>query len=151
MTGMIVGVDEVTLEYSVDDGTTWGEVLEAKNVVIPEEQPEWRKRTTLSVTDRRHRYGRGMVDVAENAITCFYTTEAYKAAKAMEARPDTSPVLFRVTFPVNTETQSTGDVFQWGALVQVGGGGEQDVESDLEFKINMRTQGGVTFTEGAAI
>lgn len=151
MTGMIVGVDEVTLEYSLDGGTTWAEVLEAKNVVIPDEQPEWRKRTTLNVTDRRHRYGRGMIDVSENAITCLYTTEAYKAAKAMEARPDTSPVLFRVTFPVNAETQTTGDVFQWGALVQVGGGGEQDVESDLEFAINMRTQGAVGFTEGTAI
>lgn len=151
MTGMVIGIDEITLEYSLDDGTTWLEVPEAKNVVIPDETPEWRDRTTLNVTDRRKRYGRGMVDVSEAAINCLYTTESYKAAKSMEARPDTSPVLFRATFPANTETQTTGDAFEWGALVQVGGGGEQNVDGDLEFPINMRTQGAVTWTEGAAI
>lgn len=150
MPGMVIGIDEITLEYSLDDGTTWQEVLEAKNVVIPDETPEWRKRTTLNVTDRRHRYGRGMIDVSESAINCFYTTAAYKAAKAMEARPDTSPVLFKATFPAEPDVQTTGDSFQWAALCQVGGGGEQDVEGDLEFPINLRTQGAVTWTEGTA-
>lgn len=151
MTGMVVGVDEVTLEYSLDDGTNWNEVLEAKNVVIPDEAPSWRDRTTLNVTDRRKRYGRGMIDAAESTINCLYTTEAYTAAKAMEARPDTSPVLFRVTFPVNTETQSTGDTFQYGAIVHVSGGGDQDVDGDLVFALKLRTQGAVVYNAGTAL
>lgn len=151
MTGMVIGIDEITLEYSLDDGTTWLEVPEAKNVVIPDETPEWRDRTTLNITDRRKRYGRGLIDVSEAAINCFYTTASYKAAKSMEALPDTSPVLFRATFPPEPDVQSAGDAFEWGALVQVGGSGEQDVNGDLEFPINMRTQGAVTWTEGAAI
>lgn len=114
MTEFKVGVDEITLECSLDGGTNWAEVLEAKNVVIPEDEAEWRDRPTLNVKDRRKRYGRGMNDASDTTINCLYTTEAFVAAKAMEALPDETPPMFRATFPINTATQTSGDVFQYG-------------------------------------
>lgn len=151
MTGFKVGVDEITLECSLDGGTTWAEVLEAKNVVIPEDEAEWRDRTTLNVKDRRKRYGRGMIDASDTTINCLYTTEAFVAAKAMEALPDEAPPMFRATFPINTATQTSGDVFQYSAIVQVSNGGEQDVDGDFVFALKLKSSGAVTFTAGAAI
>lgn len=148
MPGMKIGVDEITLEYSLDEGTSWDEVLEAKNVVIPEDEAEWRERTTLNITDRRKRYGRGMIDATDSSINCFYTTEAFVAAKAMEALPDEKPVWFRATFPIDPETQTSGDVFQYGAIVQVSNGGEQDVDGDFVFALKLKSSGAVTFTAG---
>ncbi|MEQ3671531.1 hypothetical protein [Pseudophaeobacter sp.] len=151
MAGMKVGVDEITLEYSLDAGTTWAEVPEAKNVVIPEDEADWRDRTTLNVTDRRKRYGRGMIDASDTTINCLYTTEAFVAAKAMEALPDEAPPMFRATFPVNPATQTTGDAFEYSAIVQVSNGGEQDVDGDFVFALKLKSSGAVTFTAGTAI
>jgi hypothetical protein len=148
MTGMKIGVDEIDLEYSLDEGTTWAEVLEGKNVVIPEDEAEWRDRTTLNVKDRRKVYGRGMIDASDTTINCLYTTEAFVAAKAMEARPDEKPVWFRATFPINAETQTSGDVFQYAAIVQVSNGGAQDVDGDFVFALKLKSSGAVTFNAG---
>jgi hypothetical protein len=150
MTGMKVGVDEITLEFSLDEGTNWAEVLEAKNVVIPEDEAEWRDRTTLNVTDRRKRYGRGMIDASDTTINCLYTTEAFVAAKEMEALPDEKPVMFRATFPINAATQTSGDAFEYAAIVQVSNGGEQDVDGDFVFALKLKSSGAVTFTAGTA-
>lgn len=150
MTGMVVGIDEVDFEYSLDAGTAWAEVPDAKNVFIPETTTDWRDRTTLSVTDRHKRYGRGMKDTGEGAINCFATVPALDAAALMEAVTDPDGVSFRVTFKPD-ETQSAGDVFTYKAHVELSLGGESEVDSDAMCSLKLRPSGPVDRVKGALI
>ena len=148
MTGLVVGIDEVDYEYSLDDGTTWLEVPEARNVFIPETSTDWRDRTTLSVSDRHKRYGRGMKDTGEGAINCFSTVPVLDAAALMEAVSDPDGVSFRVTFPPD-ETQSAGDVFTYKAHVELSLGGESEVDGDAMCALKLRPSGSVDRVKGA--
>lgn len=150
MTGMVVSADEVNLEYSLDAGTTWAEVPDAKNVFIPKTSTDWRDRTTVNVKDRHKRYGRGMKDTAEGAINCFATKEAMDAGAQMEAVTDPDGCSFRVTFKP-TPDQSTGDAFTYKAHVELDyGDGETDVDGDMMCSLQLRPSGPVTRTPGEA-
>lgn len=150
MTGMVVGIDEVDFDFSLDGGTTWAEVPEARNMFIPETSTDWRDRTTLSVTDRHKRYGRGMKDTGEGAINCFATVPVLDTAALMEAVADPDGVTFRVTFKPD-ETQSAGDVFTYKAHVELAMGGESEVDADAMCSLKLRPSGGVARVKGALI
>jgi len=150
MDGMVIGIDEVDFEYSLDSGTTWVVLEDAKSIFIPETKTEWRDRTTTAVTDRHKRYGRGMKDTSEGAINCFHTRRMVKLAALMEAVTDPDGVSFRATFPPEAD-QSAGDAYTYKSHVELAYSGAAETDGDAMCSLNLRPSGPVTYTEGAAL
>ncbi|MDK3017625.1 phage tail protein [Pseudodonghicola flavimaris] len=116
-----------------------------KTVGIPEENPEYRDRTSLDSPGRTKEYGVGLTDVGELTLSCFYSTALYAQASAYKAA--STLVYFRVKLPA-MGAQVAGDTFEYRAYVNPGMPAT-DQDGDLMTDLKLRPSGLITWTEGA--
>lgn len=138
-------VHGATSEWSTD-GTTWASIPEAMAIALPETQVEYQDATSLDSANGFREYVPGLKDAGEISIPCNYTSSAYGDAKGYQENG--TLVYFKTTLPIETG-QSTADVFEFKGFVnpQIG---VTNAPDKMEMTINVRTSGGVTFTEGTA-
>ncbi|CUH68692.1 hypothetical protein TG4357_03741 [Thalassovita gelatinovora] len=137
--------DDTVVEWS-DDGTTWASLPGAQKVSFPEEQRDYKDKTSLDSVGMHKEWSRGLIDSGEITLGCFYTKELFAAASAKKALA--TPTYFRVTLPIDID-QSTGDQFAWQAWISPS---LPDVEvgNDLMLDIKQKVTGAVTWTQGTA-
>ncbi|OIQ32305.1 MAG: hypothetical protein BM562_05400 [Alphaproteobacteria bacterium MedPE-SWcel] len=143
----VIAGDLVEIEWSAEDvEDSFAAITGCKTVGIPEENPEYRDRTSLDSPGRAREWGVGMTDTGEVTLSCFYSTALYKQAAAYRA--SRQPVFFRVTLPAGPG-QSTGDTFRFKAFVNPSMP-STDVDGDLMTDLKLRPTGLIDWTEGAA-
>ncbi|MFV1620467.1 hypothetical protein [Phaeobacter sp. JH20_26] len=143
----VVPGDLCTVKWSVD-GVAWEEIPGCKTVGVPEENPEYRDRTSLSSPGRSREWGVGLTDTSELTLSCFYSSALYK--KALEFKALRKPIFFNVELPPEDGVQSAGDVFDYKAFVNPSTP-TVDHEGDLMTDLKLRPTGLVGWTEGAAL
>ncbi|AUQ71034.1 hypothetical protein [Phaeobacter inhibens] len=143
----VVPGDLCTVHWS-EDGVVWEEIPKCKTVGVPEENPEYRDRTSLSSPGRSREWGVGLTDTSELTLNCFYSTALIKKARQYKAAR--KAVFFKVELPPEEGVQSTGDVFDYKAFVNPSTP-NVDHEGDLMTDLKLRPTGIVGWTEGAAL
>lgn len=147
MAQKVVAGDLCDIEWSAD-GAAWEVIKGCKTVGIPEENPEYRDRTSLDSPGRYKEYGVGLTDTSELTLNCFYSTSLMEKALAYKAAG--KPVYFRVTLPPEEDVQSTGDEFAYQAFLNPSVPAI-DHEGDLMTDLKLRPTGVVGWTKGAAV
>ncbi|UWR61386.1 hypothetical protein [Phaeobacter inhibens] len=147
----VVPGDLCTVEWSVDGvfAPAGADAIPGcKTVGIPEENPEYRNRTSLTSPGRHHEWGVGMTDTSELTLSCFYSTDLYK--KALGFKESRKPIHIRVSIVPEEGVQSTGDVIEYKAYVNPSIP-TTDFDGDLMTDLKLRPTGIVSWTEGAAL
>ncbi|KUP91800.1 hypothetical protein [Tritonibacter horizontis] len=142
----VIAGDLVDLEWSPDGEEATYEIIPGcKTVGIPEENPEYRDRTSLDSPGRAKEWGVGLTDTSEVTLSCFYSADLYEAAAAYKAAR--APVFFRVKLPA-VEGAATGDVFTYKAFVNPSIP-STDQDGDLMTDLKLRPTGLIDWERGA--
>lgn len=134
-----------TVEWG-DDGTTFTNVPEVKTLAVPSDEIEYVDATNLDSAGGYREYVAGLVDAGEITLNAGYTSDGFETAYNYQVNK--TLVYFRTTLPVE-EGQSTGDVFEFTALVRAQL--QQNAVGELiGFDMVLRISGQPTFTKGPA-
>ncbi|WP_417839829.1 hypothetical protein [Tritonibacter scottomollicae] len=143
----VIAGDLVGIEWSVDEVEgNFAVIKGCKTVGIPEENPEYRDRTSLDSPGRTREYGVGLTEVSELTLSCFYSAELYEQALAFKASG--VPVFFRVKLPMIGDQATNGDVFAYKAFVNPSIPAV-DQDGDLMTDLKLRPTGLINWTKGA--
>ena len=143
--GITIPVYGSTVEWS-DDNTTWADIPQAKAVVIPELNQDFRDVTSLDSTGGYREWAPGLKDGGEITLECYYSKELYAEAETKNAAG--AAVYFRVTLPVDDD-QATGDAFVYQGYVTPSIP-QGDIDGDMMINLKVRVTGAVTWTQGTA-
>lgn len=143
----VIAGDLVDIEWSADDtDENYAVIKGCKTVGIPEENPEYRDRTSLDSPGRTREYGVGLTEVSELTLSCFYSKELYEQALAFKTSG--VPVFFRVKLPKIGDQANSGDIFKYKAFVNPSMP-SVDQDGDLMMDLKLRPTGLITWTKGA--
>lgn len=143
----VIAGDLVDVEWSEDDvDGNFAVIKGCKTVGIPEENPEYRDRTSLDSPGRTREYGVGLTEVSELTLSCFYSADLYEQALAFKASG--VPVFFRVKLPMIGGQSTNGDVFKYKAFVNPSIP-SVDQDGDLMVDLKLRPTGLIDWTKGA--
>jgi len=143
----VIAGDLVDVEWSPDgEEATFVVIKGCKTVGIPEENPEYRDRTSLDSPGRTREYGVGLTEVSELTLSCFYSADLYEQALAFKGSG--VPVFFRVKLPRIGGQATNGDVFQYKAFVSPSIP-SVDQDGDLMTDLKLRPTGLIGWTKGA--
>lgn len=138
----VIPGDLCDVQWSVD-GIAWEVIVGCKTVGIPEENPEYRDRTSLDSPGRSKEYGVGMTETSELTLSCFYSSGLYEKALARKGKS----IFFKVDLPPVEDVQLTGDSFDYKAFVNPSIP-SVDVDGDLMTDLKLRPTGLVGWTKG---
>lgn len=142
----VIAGDLADVEWSADDVDGNFEIIVGcKTVGIPEENPEYRDRTSLDSPGRTREYGVGMTEVAELTLSCYYSADLYQ--KALAYKVAGLPVFFRVKLPITGDQVTNGDVFKYKAFVNPSIPAV-DQDGDLMTDLKLRPTGLIDWTRG---
>lgn len=145
----VIAADLADIEWSADGvDANYVVIKGCKTIGLPEENPEYRDRTSLDSPGRFKEYGVGLTDIGEVTLSCFYSTDLYEQALAYKTAGQ--PVYFRVTLPPEEGVQSAGDTFVYKAYVNPSMP-SVDQDGDLMTDLKLRPTGALTWTKGAAV
>ena len=130
-----------TLEYSIDSGTTWVEVVGIQE--MPEFKEETGEREVTTVSDTVRQYDNEMDSPAEQTLTAFYIkSDANQLAFRTLARNKGSCQI-KVTY-------ADGDSLELDAKLKNYGISSGDAPSTKMWSCVIRRTNAITFTEAAA-
>lgn len=72
------------LEYSIDTGTTWVKIKNAKVAAVPEEAPDYEEVTNLDSVGGVKEYVETLIDPGEVDFECDYTDDGFVALSALK-------------------------------------------------------------------
>ncbi len=143
----VIAGDIVDVEWSEDDvDVNFAIIKGCKTVGIPEENPEYRDRTSLDSPGRTREYGVGLTEVSELTLSCFYSADLYE--QALGFKGSGVPVFFRVKLPMIGGQATNGDVFKYKAFVNPSIP-SVDQDGDLMVDLKLRPTGLIDWTKGA--
>lgn len=135
-----------TVEMSLDEGTTWNRVIEAKGLPVPTTSQEYLDATSLDSPDGYREYIRGLKDLGELSLTQGYTSAGYQ--QALEGQNLPGPVFYRVTMAQASSQATNGDTFEFSGYPTPALEAD-DVGAIVGMTTTIRTTGGVAYTAGA--
>lgn len=143
----VIAGDLADIEWSPDgEEATFVVIKGCKTVGIPEENPEYRDRTSLDSPGRSREWGVGLTDTSELTLSCFYSAALYELAAGYKASG--KPVFFRVKLPMMEGQATSGDVFAYKAFVNPSVP-SVDHEGDLMTDLKLRPTGLISWTKGS--
>ena len=81
----VIAGDLADIEWSPDgEEATFVVIKGCKTVGIPEENPEYRDRTSLDSPGRSREWGVGLTDTSELTLSCFYSAALYELAMRLQ-------------------------------------------------------------------
>lgn len=130
-----------TLEFSVDDGTTWTEVIGIQE--MPEFREEKGEREVTTVRDTVRQYDNEMDSPTEQTLTAFYM------------KADTDQLSFRTLARNNGSckirvTYSDADLLEMDAKLKNYGINSGDAPATKMWSCVIRRTGSITFTEATS-
>ena len=138
-------VNGSVVEWSTDGGTTYVAIPKRTSLAVPSFQPEYIDITCIESPGGVREYITGLIDTAEITAAGFYLPDLYEQAEIFRAAATNVPI--RVTLPLIDGQTTTGDVFEFNALItpqiQQNAAGEV-----LGLDILMRVSGQPTYTKG---
>lgn len=135
-----------SVEMSIDSGTTWANVIEAKGLPVPTIAQEYLDATSLDSPDGYREYIKGLKDLGELTMTQGYSAGAWSQMLAANAL--NGPTMFRVTMALQPSQSTTGDVFEFSGY-PTPSLEANDVGAIVGMTTTIRTTGAVTWTEGS--
>ncbi len=126
--------------------TTYNAILEAKTLILPEDQQDYIEVTSLDSPNGRREFIPGLIDAGEVTLECNYTPAMMGLAKGYS---EAGTLIYFETQLVQTVDQSTtGDKFEWSGFVTPSVP-TPGVDGSMMLNLLVRTSGGVTYTTGS--
>lgn len=146
MTEQIIGYGG-SVEISIDGGTTWANVIEAKGLPVPAPTQEYADATSLDSPDGYREWIKAMKDLGELSLPQGYTSAGY--AQMLAANALNGPAVFRVTMALQPSQTTTGDVFEFSGYPAPPALEANDLGAPVGMTTTIRTTGAPTWTAGS--
>lgn len=128
------------------DGVAYTALAEVRSLAVPAVEIEYLDATTLDSSGGFREYVAGLKDPGEITVEMGYTSDIYEAAIGYQAAG--APIHFKTTLPLETGQSTTGDVFEFTALVRPVM--QQNAVGELiGLELALRVTGQPTFTKGS--